>query len=343
MDLKSLSQRLGLSMTTVSRALNGYEEVSEATRTRVMEAARENGYRPNPVARRLALGRAEAIGVVIPNPPGDFADPFFIELLAGMGSVFEAASLDLIVTAAPEGPAELPVYRRLVEGRRVDGLIVGRTRRHDERIEYLLDRDFPFVVHGRTTTSRPYAYLDMDNAQAFVTATERLIGLGHRRIALINAPAHLAFAAGRHDGYERALGAAAIAVDPSLVVVCDLSEQDGHRIALSLLDLPRPPTGILCANDTTALGAMRAVKSRGLVVGRDVSIIGYDDLPFAGHTDPPLTTMHQPIRPAGARIAEMLRARMSGTPPEELQEVWRPKLLLRGTDGPCTTAGGTAR
>ncbi len=322
-------------MTTVSRALNGYDDVSETTRARVIDAAQAAGYRPNPVARRLALGRAEAIGLVLPRSVGDFVDPFFTELLRGMASVFEDANLDLIVTAAPEGPAELRVYRRLVEGRRVDGLIVARTRSHDERIEYLLDQDFPFVCHGRTGSDRPHAYLDMDNEGGFLEATQRLIGLGHRRIALINAPMNLAFAQARLIGYERAHADAGIEIDRTILCESDLNEESGHDIANRLLDFDEPPTAMLCASDFTALGVMRAVKARGLEIGVDVSIIGYDDIPLAQYADPPLTTMHQQIHRGGARVAEMLLARLAGTPPEDLQEVWPPRLVSRATDGPA--------
>lgn len=335
MDLKDLSRHLGVSMTTVSRALNGYPDVSEATRARVVEAAREFGYKPHPIARRLASGRAEAVGVVLPLPAGHFSDPFFIELLAGIGKVLSAANLDLLVTSAETGPNELEAYRHLVEGKKVDALIIGRTRRHDERLLYLLDSGIPFVAHGRTETDRAYAWLDMDNEMAFATAAERLIGLGHRRIGLINAPEEFNFAYLRRKGYERALSAAGIGLDPTLVIEGEMTEATGHRMTGRLLDLPEPPTAIICANDMIAIGALRALRKKGLEAGRDVSIIGYDDLPLASYTEPPLTTLNQPIRAAGERIAEMLLELLSGTPVEELRELWPPRLVVRQSDGPC--------
>ena len=333
MDLKRLSTSLGLSMTTVSRALNGYAEVSEATRARVIQAAEEAGYRPHPVARRLALGRAEAIGVVLPNTFDDLTDPFFSELLRGMTAVVEGANLDLLVTASPAGPAELRAYRRMVEGRRVDGLIVGRTRTHDERIEYLLDQDFPFVCHGRTSTDRPYAYLDVDGEAGFRTLTRRMVDRGHRRIALISPPSTLMFSALRRRGYEAMLEEAGIAVDPALIAEGDLTEQTGYEAAQRLLGLDSPPTAVLCGNDSIAIGAMHAVKAARLRVGHDISVAGYDDLPVARYTEPPLTTLRQPIREAGARIVEMLLARISGTPATALQELWEPQLVARRSDG----------
>lgn len=338
MTLKKLALHLNLSLTTVSRALNGHSEVNEKTRARVIKAARELGYSPNSTARRLALGKTDAIGVVLPLPAGHFSDPFFTEVLMGLGEVLHHANLDLILMAAPAGPDELKAYRRLVEGRRVEALVVGRTRRHDERIDYLLDRGFPFITYGRTETDRPYAWFDMDSEEGFFQAARRLIKFGHRHIALINAPEILNFALLRRNGYDRALNAAQIPMNHSLVVEGDLTEAGGYSMATRLLSLPTPPTAILCANDSTAMGALRAIKTHGLVVKRDISIIGFDDLPLASYTDPPLTTLHQPIYSAGSRIAEMLLSLLSGTPVEQLQELWQLKLVARQSDGPCLSS-----
>lgn len=335
MNLKELSQHLGLSMTTVSRALGGYPEVSESTRAKVIEAAREFGYRANPNARRLASGKAEAIGMVLPLPPGNFGDPYFAELLAGIGERLQEADIDFMVTAVPAGAGEIEAYQRVVTSRRVDALIVGRTRRQDPRIEYLLDNNFPFIAHGRTETDRPYAWVDVDNEQAFLLATQRLIELGHRRIALINDPLELNFAYLRQCGYERALTLADIAIDPAIVVEGDMYEESGHRLVTELLSADQPPTAILCADVLAAVEALRVIKAKGLEVGKDVSVIAYDDLLRGKYTDPPLTALHQPIRPTGVILAEKLLLLMSGTPVQDLQELWTPELIVRESDGPC--------
>ena len=337
MNLKELSQHLGLSMTTVSRALGGYPEVSESTRAKVVEAARAFGYRANPNARRLASGKAEAIGMVLPLPPGNFGDPYFAELLAGIGERLQEADIDFMVTAVPAGAGEIEAYQRVVGSRRVDALIVGRTRRHDPRIQYLLDHDFPFIAHGRTETDRPYAWVDVDNEQAFLLATQRLIELGHRRIALINDPLELNFAYLRQCGYERALALADIAIDPAIVVEGDMYEESGHRLVTELLSAEQPPTAILCADVLAAVEALRVIKAKGLEVGKDISVIAYDDLLRGKYTDPPLTALHQPIRPTGVILAEKLLLLMSGTPVQDLQELWTPELIVRDSDGPCGT------
>ncbi len=321
-------------MTTVSRALNGFPEVKEATRLRVVEATREYGYVPNRLARSLQRGRTEAVGIVLPLQFGHFTDPFFSELLVGLGERLHQDDLDLMVTAAPSGPEELVAYRRMVEGRRVDAMVVGRTRRRDERIDYLIERGFPFVAHGRTETDRPYAYLDMDHEQGFFELCRRLTGLGHRCLALINGPEELNLARLRRAGYMRALAEDGLGGEAALVVTGDMTEQGGHDVAGQLLALEQPPTALVCANDTMAVGALRAAKQLGFSVPGDVSITGYDDLQMSGFTEPPLTTLRQPIRKAGRSLAEKLLALLAGTPAAELQELWRPELIVRDSDGP---------
>jgi LacI family transcriptional regulator len=167
-NLKALSDALGLSRTTVSRALNGYDDVSEATRERVMRAARELGYVADPTARRLATGRADTIGIVYPFGAGDLGDPRFGEVVAGVTERLAERNLDFIIAAARPN-AELDTYRRLVEGKLVDGLIVARTLVDDPRLAYLRSSAFPYVAYGRTRASEPYAWFDFDNEAARAT------------------------------------------------------------------------------------------------------------------------------------------------------------------------------
>jgi LacI family transcriptional regulator len=332
-SLKTLALSLGLSITTVSRALAGYGDVAAATRARVKRAAEAAGYRPHPIARRLQRGRAEAVGVVLPADPGHFTDPFFTELLVGLGEALARVELDLIVTAARPGAEEMKVYRRLVEGRRVDGMIVARTRVNDARIRYLQAQNFPFVAHGRTATRRAYAFVDADGESAMEHATRRLIGLGHDRIALINARPSLMFARHRAQGWRGALAAEGIAPGPMLAA--DATEENGYLLARRLLELPQRPTAILCATDRLAVGALRAIASAGLVVPRDISVIGYDDLPIATYSDPPLTTVAMPVRRMAARLVAVLTARIAGEPASRFHEIWPLRLVTRASDGPA--------
>ncbi|MGP1396238.1 MAG: LacI family DNA-binding transcriptional regulator [Inquilinaceae bacterium] len=338
-SLKDLSRHLALSETTVSRALNGYPEVSERTRQRAQAAAKELGYMPNHLARGLALGRCGAVGMVLPLSVGHFDDPFFTEFLIGLGEGLSRFDLDLLVTAAPLGEAEEKAYRRLVEGRRVDGVVLARTRIRDWRVDYLAARGIPFVAHGRTRGADPFPYLDMDGAEAFRLATARLIGLGHRRIALVNSPAEFNFSDLRRAGYARAMAAAGLMADPALMVEGDMTEASGFAAGERLLAGDDRPSAVLCANDPMAIGVLRAAKTAGLAVPADLSVIGYDDLPMAETAEPGLTTLRQPVREAGAALAGMLVEASAGRPAEDLQVIWQPELIVRGSDGPGPFAG----
>lgn len=334
-DLKSLAKFLGLSMTTVSRAINGYSDVSEKTRERVIKAAREMNYQPHPAARRLASGKAEAVAFVIPlGGAGAFSDPFYGSLLAGIGARLENDELDLTVFAGAQGAAEMRIYHRLADRNRVDGVIVALTRRHDERIAFLLERGIPFVAFGRTETDQPYAWLDIDNEAGFRQVTKHLIGLGHRRIGLVNYETKYTFAHLRLMGYRHALAEHALSFDPSLVLEGQMSEATGREFAHRLLDLPDPPTAIICASYIAGAGMRLAVQSRGLELPRDLSLIVFVDAPLSA-PDPTLSVLCQPIYECGVAAADMLLKLISHEEePGNLQRLWLPEMIVGRSDGP---------
>jgi LacI family transcriptional regulator len=340
-SLSIIARNLNLSVTTVSRALGGFADVAAATRARVAAEAARIGYHPNQTARRLRSGRSEAVGVVLPSGPGQFDDPFFLRLLSAIGPPLQAAGLDLLVAPARPGADEMRAYRHLTEGRRVDGILLARTRRRDDRIAYLLDRGMPFVAHGRSEETRAFAHIDIDGAAACLAATERLIGLGHRRIGLINAPETYMFAVHRRAGWRAALDDAGL--PPGPVAHAEPTEENGFRLMAAMLRDPAPPSAVLCATDRLAVGALHAVAHAGLRAGRDVSIIGYDNLPMATYTDPPLTTIEQPIERAGARMVEMLLALMAGANARDFAELWPARLIPRASDGPAPDDNAAAQ
>jgi len=334
-DLKTLAKSLGLSMTTVSRAINGYSDVSEKTRERVIAAAREMDYQPHPAARRLASGKSDAVGFVIPCAPGGaFSDPFYGELLAGIGARLERDEVDLTVFAADQGASEMRIYRRLVDRRRVDGVIVAFTRRRDERVDFLLNAGVPFIVFGRTECERPYAWLDIDNEAGFRDATRHLLNEGHRRVALINYPTALNFAHLRLTGYRRALADHGVSFDPTLVREGEMTEAAGREFATSLLDQPDPPTAILCASYSAGTGVRLELRSRGLDTPRDLSLIVFVDSP-AATPDPGLSVLRQPISGCGIAAADMLmRLIAKEVQPADLHQLWAPEPAFGRSDGP---------
>jgi len=332
--LKDIAQRVGVSVTTVSRALGGYDDVAEATRERVLHAAEELGYYPSATARQLQKQRTDTIGFVIPTFGPRFSDPYFSELLAGIGNEAARHNFDLLVsTRSPDSPEEKEAYRRLVDGRRVDGMLVVRTRIEDFRLSYLMQRDFLFVAFGRSHANEDFPYLDVDGQKGLRDAIQHLIDLGHERIAYISAPLNLTFATHRLAGYKQALQENGLACDENMVIVEHLTEEDGYQAAHRLLSLSNPPTAIAVANDLMALGAMRAAHERGLEVGHDVAITGFDDIPLAAHAHPPLTTVRQPIYEIGRRVCRMLIQVIKGEPLAERHILLEPTLVIRESSG----------
>lgn len=335
--LRDIAKRVGFSVTTVSRALGGYDDVAEDTRLLIVRTAAEMGYRPNVMARRLQKQRTDTLGFVIPTFGPRFSDPFFSELLAGIGN--EAASHDydlLVSTHPPDTPEESLAYERLVRERRVDGLVLTRTRIDDARVAFLLEQGFPFVAFGRTQAECDFACVDVDGELGVFNATEYLIALGHRDIAIILSPADVMFGLHRRTGFLRALEAHGLAADAVWEEMSDLTERGGYAAACRLLGGPRRPTAIIACNDLTALGAMRAAREQGLDVGRDLSVVGFDDIALAEHANPPLATVRQPIYQIGRRICRMLIQILSGETLEieERRVLFEPELVIRDSVGP---------
>ncbi len=338
MNLKELSKQLNLSQTTVSRALNGYPEVNEATRKRVTEAARKYRYRPNVRARTLATGKSMSIGHVIPmSKQNELVNLVFSDFIAGAGLVYAENGYNLTLTIVKDDD-ELDAYRAFAERGAVDGVIVQAPTRNDRRISFLADLDIPFIVHGRASEiATPYGWLDVNNKSAMRTATAHLIALGHRRIALLNGLETLDFAIRRREGYSIALRDAGLNVDPALMRSSDMSEPNGYEAARDLLEIDKPPTAFVASSMVLALGVKRAIEEKGLKMGKDVSVICYDDdisyLPNAGAT-PLFTAMRSSVRDAGARCATLLIERLKK--PEVLlpNELWEAEMVRGTSTGP---------
>ncbi|WP_413988532.1 substrate-binding domain-containing protein [Labrys okinawensis] len=335
MNLKELSEHLGLSQTTVSRALNGFPEVGEATRQRVLEAAEQFQYRPNASARKLATGRAGAIGIVFSAERNMLLDPIFTDFLAGVASQCSLADNDVLVSSAHGD--EAGTYRRLARIRSVDAVVLSSPTVDDPRIALLQRIGMPVVVHGRCLTNLPYAHLDIDNEAAFFQATTLLLDMGHRSIGLINESVNYTFAMHRSEGWRKALGEHGLPALPELECSARMTEENGYRLARSLFDLPTPPTALLCSSIFAALGAMRAARDTNRIIGKDLSIIAHDDGLAAIRPEtltPPLTTTFSSIHAAGMRVAEIAMAVTSGADPATLTEIWPVDLVFRGSTVP---------
>lgn len=332
--IRDVAKRLNLSITTVSRALDGYDDVAAETRQRVIAVAREMGYIPSHAARQMRRQRTETLGYILPTALPRFADPFFSEFIAGLGDEATLHNFDLLVSTAPPGSAaEQALYQRWVQGRRVDGMVLSRMRLDDWRAQYLHQAGLPFVASGRSRTSVDFPYVEVDSRSGFAALVAHLVARGYRRIAYIGAPATLTLQADRFAGYRDGLAAAGIEFDPSLVAEGNLTRMGGYQAAQRLLALPQPPTAIIGVNDLTAIGAMRAARERGLVIGRDLAVAGFDGTEDAEHADPPLTTLNQPVYDIARQLVRMLLALIAGEPLAERQVVLQPELIVRESTG----------
>lgn len=345
MKLKDLAQDLGLSPTTVSRALNGYPEVSETTRARVLAAARKHGYSPNTRAQALATGRAMAIGHVISVETRDeMMNPVFSGFIAGASEVYATEGYTLLLTVIP-ADAGREAYRDYALRGAVDGIVVHAPRADDARIAALQGSGLPFVVHGRAGGDTDgYNWVDVNNRGAFRRATEHLADLGHRRIALVNGLETMNFAIRRRTGYLDGIEARGLTADPGLMLSGEMTESYGYDAARALISRPKPPTAILASSTIIAFGVRRALDEAGLVLGRDVSLIAYDDdLSYFrnGGQSPLFTALRSSVREAGRRAAELVldQIRAPGPPRHLLLEA---DFILGRSTGPVRQPARTA-
>jgi len=329
--IRELAQSLGLSITTVSRALDDYTDVSALTRERVRAAAEASGYRPNAAARRLRRGQTEVVTMVLPTAHGQFDEPLYIDLLAAMGPHFVKSGYDLTLLAAPPGEEEIKTYRRIVEGRRADGIIVVRARRDDARIRYLLTTDMPFVVMGRSDVLGDYSWLDGDGLKAFSMATGYLLALGHRHIVHLAAPSAFTFATLRRQGFEAAMKEAGLRAH---VIECAAETDAAYALAMQILADERRPTAMLCATDRMAYGVLKAAKDLGLTVPKDLSVIGHDNLQTSARTNPALTTMELQPTGTGEQLAMMLLERIKNPKSKPVHAIKEVRLIERETVAP---------
>ena len=329
--LREVAKQAGLSVTTVSRALNGHDDVAEETKQAIREVANSLGYAPNLNARRLKTEKADAIGLVIPKETLRFSDPFFSDLLSGIVEQSSQYGIELNITTPLSSDKLDETYLSYIRSRRVDGFILVRVEENDSRIKLLQEHNFPFVAFGHTPES-DFPYVDEDGATGIKTAVSHLVSLGHTRIACITEPLHLAKSRARLQGYLDGLEEHGLTAVPDLIIEGNFRQRSGYACTQELLDHETPPTAIVTVNDLLALGAITAVRERGLTVGKEISITGFDDILLSEYADPPLTTLHQPAHQLGMLLCQTLNQVINkeiDTP----QTILVPELIIRGSTG----------
>jgi DNA-binding LacI/PurR family transcriptional regulator len=331
--LKEVAVRAGVSYQTVSKVLNRQAQVSKQTEQRIMEAVRELGYRPNQIARNMRAKRSYMIGYSwVPTAPSQ-VNHILDHFLSSMVMEAEAAGYHLLPFPFREGEAQVDDYHELIHTGRVDAFVLSSVNYNDPRIDYLLERKFPFVAFGRSNPEFDFPYVDVDGASGLAQAVQYLISKEHRRIAVIAWPEDSRVGNERLRGYFETMQANQLEHRPEWIVRGEGTFEFGREAASRLFQFapPERPTAIVTLNDTQAIGALHAAREQGLDVGRDISIIGFDDAPMSQYLLPPLTTVRQPIREAGRKCVEILISLVKGKEPLERHVLLAPELVLRAS------------
>lgn len=304
MNLEEIARLSGVSRSTVSRVINEDTRVSPKTRERVLEVVRRMNYHPNTAARGLAAGRTRVLGLVIPmGVPALFTDPYFPLLIQGVSSACNANDHSVMLWLA-EPEYERKTIRQVLNSGLIDGVVVASMLMDDPVVQALAESHLPFLLVGRHPADSRLSYVDVDNRNGAREAVSHLLRQGRRRVAIITGPQNMIAGADRFEGYADALRERGLAVNHELMVEGDFTEAGGYAAAPRLL--AAQPDAIFAASDAMAVGAMRALREAGRRVPEDVAVIGFDDMPFAARTEPPLTTVRQPIHRTGAQAAETL-------------------------------------
>lgn len=330
--LRDIAARVGVSVAAVSRALNGYPDVSERTRRRVLKAARELNYRPNAAAKTLVTRRSQLIGLFfLGESPERFSDPFASRVVDGLLEGLAGAGYDVLIF--PSGPRSFrPSFLESASRRQLDGAVFLGLRTDDPRWDELARLRVPLVSVDVPLDAASAVCVGCDHVDGARQAVRHLLELGHRRVAYVNGHRAAPVSWERLAGFTRALEEAGMPVHPDYVAEGDFTEEGGRRAARALLTRSPRPTAVFAASDRMAIGVVEAAREMGLQVPHDLSVVGYDDIDAAAYCRPPLTTVHQPRREIGLAAAEAaVRLIESSDLPPPSRILLRPYLVVRQT------------
>jgi LacI family transcriptional regulator len=331
MTIREIADLAGVSIATVSRVLNGRDDVSNETRDLVRKVVQEHGYTVSRSARGLSAGRTGLVGVLVPL----VYPVYFSAILSGTAEALYEQDIRLLLSPTDhEHDREVSLLDRLVHGE-TDGALVVLPKESSAELERLLDEGYRFVVvDPRLPLDDRIPSVSAAHTSGADQAMRHLLGLGHRRIAAITGPRGWVATEDRRRGYHAALAAAGIMPDPSLEPDADFEISGGRDAARRLLDLADPPTAIFAFNDNLAIGALQAARSRGLSVPEDVSVVGFDDVEHATIVTPTLTTVRQPLAEMGRTAVSLLMRLLEGQAFETLHVELGTRLVVRESTGP---------
>jgi DNA-binding LacI/PurR family transcriptional regulator len=329
--IRDVARRADVTPAVVSRVFNDDATLSIKPETRevVQKAIDELDYRPNSVARSLRLHLNNAIGVVI----SDILNPFFTEITKGIQQAAAAAGYSILLCGTEDDAGEVKRHIDVLNSHMVGGMILGAGHISAAEIELLEGANMKYVMLNRITSSSNAPYVRCDDYSSFVKVTKHVIGLGHTKIGHLSGPLYADTAVRRLQGYRMALVDAGILGNSDYIIETNFDEQTGYDACRKMLDLLDPPTAICASNDMVAIGAMRAIKERGLHIPGDISLTGYNDIWIASRLDPPLTTVRYPLTEMGETAFRLLMKLMSGEKPDATHIELETELVVRGSTG----------
>lgn len=337
LGIRELAKHLNISIGTVSRALNGHKEVNEETRQRVLEAAEQLGYAPNQSGRSLRQGSINTIAFMLSSERmGEQDALFFMEVCHGVQTTLARHGLDLVIHLSRPGDDPLERVRRVVERRLADALILPETRRNDDRLDYLARRGFPFATLGRSRSGGEHPWLDLDFEGAMRQSVARLVGLGHRHIALATGEPGLMLDHVLRETYRHEVCSHGLTFDETLMMSASADEDGGYATTDRLLAQAKRPTAIIFPHHRSVAGAYKRLAAEGLRPGADMAILSCSpDSPTAQYLSPALTCFRLSFEDLGKRLGLAVLGVMpqrSGFPGDLIQEIWPWEMVERGSD-----------
>ncbi|MER7574850.1 LacI family DNA-binding transcriptional regulator [Streptomyces sp. NPDC126514] len=327
--IKTVAARAGVGRTTVSRVINGSELVSADARARVLAAIKELDYVPNSVARGLVTNRTNAVALVIPESESRLgSEPYFAALIRGVSGALSETRTQLQLMLVRD-QSERDQLAASVATRRVDGVLLVSVHAHDQLPGMLEEMGLPTVLAGRRDENEPLSYVTADNAGGAAAAVRHLLDSGRRRIATITGALDMDVGRSRLDGWRAAHEEAGVPADELLVEVGDFTEEGGRRAMRSLLERAPDLDAVFAASDLMAVSALSELRRQGRQVPGDVAVVGFEDSVLARHTNPPLTTIRQPVEELGRTMAAILLDEISDVPSAERQLTLPTELVVR--------------
>lgn len=327
--IKDIARVAGVSVTTVSRALNGYSDVNEKTRQKIAAVARELNYSPNTLARGLVMQKSKTIGLLVSGISRESVkDNFTFEVLCGVNERASTLGYDLILFNTNTMMQREKTYTQLCRERRVDGAIIQGIKKEDLYLKEVVESDIPCVLVDIPVHSNSVGYVTTDNALGAKKAVEHLAGLGHQHIGMINGHEDAFVSQERLNGYREALKECGLSFRSEWVVSGNFEEKKAEKAACELLNRYKEVTAIFCASDLMALGALKACKELGLDVPKDISIVGYDNIVLASYSSPNLTTVGQEVYQIGYEAADLLIEMLEGKE-TNMERYLDTKLIIR--------------